>query len=257
MQWISYGRFVCTCRKNVVPSNICLPTALNLWAEEFKIGKLTFEIEPPTTVKLICADADITNVFLSETIEYEGYCYTITSIGEWAFKGCKSLKSVTIPNSVTTIEWRAFEGCTSLKSVTIPNSVTSIGDKAFYRCRSLTSVTIPKGVTSIECGAFEGTALYENPANWENGALYIDDCLIKVDGGYVGNYRIEENTRVIAGGAFYGCESLTSVTIPNSVTSIGGGAFRGCTSLKSVTIPNSVTSIGFWAFPSHTKIIRP
>ena len=65
--------------------------------------------------------------------------------------------------------------------------------------------------------------------------------------------------------AFYGCSSLTSVTIPNSVRSIGGGAFYKCTSLTSVTIPNSVTSIGDYAFedcaslisvevPIHTKI---
>jgi hypothetical protein len=49
-------------------------------------------------------------------------------------------------------------------------------------------------------------------------------------------------------GAFSGCTSLASVTIPNSVTSIGSGAFRGCTSLISITIPNSVTSIGGYAF---------
>ena len=177
-------------------------TALNLWAEKFKIGKFRFEIVKPTTVKLIDADKDITNVFLSETIDYEGKTYTIMSIGQWA-----------------------FSSCTSLTSVSIPNSVTSIGENAFW-----------------------GTALYENPANWENGALYIDDCLIKVDEGFVGHFRIKENTRVIADGAFVNCKSLTSVIIPNSVTRIGDVVFAGCESLTSVTIPNSVTSIGYIAF---------
>ena len=83
-------------------------TALNLWAEEFKIGKFTFKIETPTTVGLYGADEDITNVFLIEKIDYKGNSYTLTSIGDWAFEGCKSLKSVTIPNSVTSIGYGRF-----------------------------------------------------------------------------------------------------------------------------------------------------
>lgn len=83
-------------------------TALNLSAEEFKIGKLTFKTETPTTVELIGADEDITNVFLSETIDYKGNSYTITSIGDEAFYDCTSLTSVTIPNSVTSIGDGAF-----------------------------------------------------------------------------------------------------------------------------------------------------
>ena len=102
-------------------------TALNLWAEEFKIGKLTFAIETPTTVELTDADEDIRNVFLGETIDYKGNSYTITSIGDRAFRGCESLTSVTIPNSVTSIGRYAFRGCTALKSLTIPKSVGIIG----------------------------------------------------------------------------------------------------------------------------------
>ena len=270
-------------------------TALNLWAEEFKIGKLTFEIETPTTVGLIDADADIRNVFLSETIDYKGKSYTLTYIGDYAFSVCSSLTSVTIPNSVTSIGGSAFRNCESLTSVTIPNSVTSIGEWAFSGCSSLrspiynvhcfafmptsysgaytipnsikeiaggafrdcsalTSVTIPNSVTSIGEEVFEGTAFYNNPANWENGALYINNCLIKVADGFTGHFRIKENTRVIADEAFAWCESLTSVTIPNSVTSIGDEAFEGCKSLTSVTIPNSVTSIGGEAFDDCTSL---
>ena len=303
-----------------------LLSAVTMMAEEFTLGKLKFETLSDTEVMLVGVDQGITNVFLSETIEYKGNSYTLTSIGETAFSGyrslksvtipnsvtsigdmafygCRSLKSVTIPNSVTRIAWRAFEGtalyknpanwengalyidnclikvktgfaghfrikentrvlsygafdgCSALTSVTIPNSVTRIEWGAFCGCSSLKSVTIPKSVTSIGYWAFEGTALYKNPANWENGALYIDDCLIKVDEGFAGHFRIKENTRVIAESAFYGCKSLTSVTIPNSVTSIGKEAFWGCTSLTSVTIPNSVTSIDE-VFPEHTQIIR-
>ena len=173
---------------------------------------------------------------------------SVTSIGYRAFEDCSSLTSVTIPNSVTSIGYGAFSYCSSLTSVRIPNSVTSIEWQAFKDCSSLTSVNIPNSVTSIGEWAFDGTALYKNPANWENGALYIDNCLIEVDEGFSGHFRIKENTRVIAGGAFNDCSALTSVTIPNSVTSIGESAFWGCSSLTSVTIPNSVTSIGYEAF---------
>ena len=80
---------------------------------------------------------------------------SVTSIGYSAFEGCSSLTSITIPNSVTSIGWYAFAGCSRLKSITIPNSVTSIGWYAFWGCSSLTSITIPDSVTSIGWHAFE------------------------------------------------------------------------------------------------------
>ncbi|MBE6424880.1 MAG: leucine-rich repeat domain-containing protein, partial [Planctomycetaceae bacterium] len=81
---------------------------------------------------------------------------SVTSIGNEAFRWCKSLTSVTIPDSVTSIGDSAFSSCDSLTSVTIPNSVTSIGEGAFLGCDNLTSVTIPDSVTSIGYRAFEG-----------------------------------------------------------------------------------------------------
>ena len=167
-------------------------------AEEFKIGKLTFETFYSTNVSLIDADEDISSVYLSETIDYQGKTYTLTEIREYAFYDCSSLTSITIPNSVKWIGESAFYGCESLTSISLPESVTSIGIEAFAGCTSLTSITIPDSVKSIRYGAFEGTALYDNPANWENGALYINDCLIKLDKDYVGDYTIKENTRLIA-----------------------------------------------------------
>ncbi|SFW26109.1 Leucine rich repeat-containing protein, partial [Prevotellaceae bacterium HUN156] len=82
--------------------------------------------------------------------------YSVTSIGESAFKYCSGLTSVTIGNSVTSIGYSAFYGCSGLTSVTIPNSVTSIGDSAFRGCSGLTSVIIPNSVTSIGDRAFSG-----------------------------------------------------------------------------------------------------
>lgn len=123
-------------------------------------------------------------------------------------------------------------------SVTIPEtitynsqtySVTSIDYAAFRDCRGLTSVTIPNSVTSIDKYAFDNTGIYNNNSNWDNGVLYIDNCLIEAKSDVVkGSYTIKEGTRVISGSAFYYCSNLSSITIPNSVTYIGKDAFSRC-----------------------------
>ena len=180
---------------------------------------------------------------------------SVTSIGGGAFFGCSSLTSVTLGDSVTSIGNYAFQGCSGLTSITIPNSVTSIGYDAFGHCSGLTSVTLGSSVTSIGELAFADTGIYNNEFNWENGVLYISNCLIEAKNDISGAYIIKEGTRLIADDAFDDCSGLTSITIPNSVTCIGDRAFYGCESLKSVIVP-SHTKIGKDAFPSHTQIIR-
>ncbi|MBQ8101132.1 MAG: leucine-rich repeat protein, partial [Paludibacteraceae bacterium] len=175
---------------------------------------------------------------------------SVTSIGNRAFLGCTGLTSVTIGNSVTSIGEYAFYGCSSLTSVTIPNSVTSIGESAFSGCTGLTSVTIPNSVTSIGSSAFygcKGLPVIDN-------LRYADTYLVEAIDKTLTTYNIKQGTKWIGDNAFSGCSSLTSVTIPNSVTSIGDYAFSGCNSLTSVTIPNSVTSIGNYAFNGCTSL---
>ena len=173
---------------------------------------------------------------------------SVTSIGNEAFSGCTGLTSVTIPDGVTSIGGGAFYGCTGLTSVTIGNGVTSIGEQAFYGCTGLTSVTIPDSVTSIGEWAFLGTGYSGDASNWKNGVLYIGKWLIYAKNDISGAYSIKNDTVGIADDAFYGCKSLTSVTIGDSVASIGESAFWDCAGLTSVTIPDSVASIGESAF---------
>ncbi len=163
------------------------------------------------------------NVAIPAEVTYMNRTRKVTSIGNYAFRGCSGLTSVTIGSGVTSIGSGAFYDCSGLTSVTIPNSVTSIGHVAFYKCSGLTSVTIPNSVTSIGEDAF-----------------YNCSGLTSV--------TIGSGVTSIGSGAFRGCSGLTSVTIPNSVTSIGNYAFYNCSGLTSVTIPNSVTSIGNYAF---------
>ena len=176
---------------------------------------------------------------------------SVTSIGEFAFSGCERLTSVVLPDSVASIGTRAFSG-SGLTSVVLPRGETSIGDEAFLGCGSLESVTIPDGVTHIGKRAFSRcpAATFSVANRPEN--FVIENGVLKKYKGPGGDVIIPDGVTSIKGefpdGAFSDCECLTSVVIPNGVTSIGEFAFSGCERLTRVVIPDSVTTIERFAF---------
>ena len=183
---------------------------------------------------------------------------SVTSIGREAFLNCYSLKSIIIPDSVGDIGESAFFNCSSLESIIIPNSITSIGSTAFYGCRSLTNIIIPDSVTYIGEQAFEGCSSLTNliiPDSVEGiGNRAFDGC------SSLESVIIPDSIKVIGKEAFISCSSLKNINIPDSVTEIGDSAFSGCSSLMNITIPNSVTYIGEGSFSgchSLTNITIP
>ena len=148
---------------------------------------------------------------------------SVTSIGDSAFYGCRSLSEIVIPSSVTSIGKGAFSYCRSLSEIFIPSSVTSIGKGAFAICDSLSEIVIPSSVTSIGKGAFS----------------YCRS---------LSEIVIPSSVTSIGDSAFSYCDSLSEIVIPSSVISIGKGVFSYCGSLSEIVIPFSVTSIGDSAF---------
>ena len=144
---------------------------------------------------------------------------TITAIPYGAFMQ-SAIETVELPNSITSIGYYAFAGCSNLKTINIPNSVTFIDDCAFASCIALESITIPDSVTELGQEIFVDTAYYKNPANWENGILYIDNHLISVVEDFVGECVIKEGTKNIATGAITGVDIATLV-LPSSLENIG------------------------------------
>ena len=163
--------------------------------------------------------SNISNFVFGEKVETipAGVCY-----------GLSGLTSVVIPNSVTNIEYAAFEGCSSLTSIAVPENVVSVGKgRTFLNCNALTSVQW----NAINCQI--------EPYN-EKGNYYPPFWNLT----NIANFIFGEKVESIPVFLCYGLSGLTSINIPNSVTSIGYEAFAGCSSLTSVVVPENVVSIG-------------
>ena len=200
----------------------------------------------------------------------------LTTIGSTAFDDCSSLTSINIPDGVTSIGGDAFSGCTNLQTVSISKSskLSSIGEDAFGGC-GLTSFLIPARVETVGKGAFG------NCSNIRKLSIYCKDIYkwfeysgIKVEEIIIGNtvetigpyafdgfevlktltFENNSSLKEIGQMTFQNCSSLTSINIPDGVTSIGVDAFRGCSGLTSVAIPNSVTRISGSAFYKCTGL---
>ena len=159
-----------------------------------KIGTVSVEAES----KEISGD-----ITIPETVEKDGYTYSVTMIPKAAFIGCKKLTSITIPDGVTSIGGWAFNRCLHLKNVNIPNKLTTIDSVVFCCCWELEEITIPNSVTEIEFAAF---AFCYNLKEVE----------------------IPESVIRLGDAAFAGCRSLKSVHFKGNQPVMGEKVFEDC-----------------------------
>ena len=251
-------------------------TSLSLVGSFQTIGDYAFVSCGMTSLTI---DATITSIekyaFSSRSLTSLSLTGNVQKIGDYAFYSCPSLKTVTLPKSLTSIGSHAFDFCTilgSLGSIEIPGTVTEIGDFAFNNS-GLTSVTIDEGVKSTgaymfyKCGNLTTVTLPESLTTIANGSFAFCPNLNHVniparvtcigDGAFsnctsLSEITLQDGVKTIGADAFVSCKELTSITLPDSVTDIGKEAFQSCEGLESITIPKNVTTIEpdtfYWCF---------
>ena len=170
----------------------------------------------------------------------------LTSIGDYAFYGCRYFNPSSLPNGITIIGSNAFYNCRALSWTSLPNTVTTINSGAFTNCMELVLTSLPSGVTIIGSGAFNScsklalTSLPSGLTTIESNTFYSCSklALTSLPSGIV----------TIGGNAFYNCYILALNALPNNVTTIGSGAFSNCYALTLTTLPNTITAINTGAF---------
>ena len=253
-----------------------IATSLSAAAYSFESAGIYYNITGNNTVEVTYSDGNNNtysgSVSIPETVTSNGTEYSVTKIGESAFKGsavtsvsmpegitsidynafsgCQNLETVALPESLTTLGYSAFKACKLLKTIKIPSGVTAIPDQCFDGCSSLESVTIPEGVTAIgdyafgSCSLSNALTLPESLETIGKSAFYRN-CSLK-------SVNIPAKVKTIETEAFHDC-GLTELVIPEGVQTIGGYAFYG-NSLQNLTLSSTVTSIGGSAFGNNNNL---
>ena len=189
--------------------------------------------------------------------------HPVTGLGEYSFAAnpydghqgnplCSKIRSVTIPQSVTSIGKRAFDGCSALTTLSLGEKIKTIGNYAFENCTSLTGVTIPQSVTSIGYYAFEGCTNL-NPLTIKGPITSMGNYAF-AGSTYLTSLTLYDDIQTIGNFAFLGSTSLKTVTLPKNLTSIGEYAFACCSELESITIPENVKTINPKTFADCSKL---
>ncbi len=174
---------------------------------------------------------------------------SLTSVKDFAFKGCAKLESIIIPDGVLGIYEGAFQDCSSLRTITISENISTISKNAFNCCSSLTSITIPSSIRTIGylafgyCSNLTSLTIIGGEPRIEEKAFTGCNALKTVSlSGSIGRE------------AFAGCTNLIEVSFSDKVTEIKQFAFKDCSSLASIILPERLESIGYGAFQNCTAL---
>lgn len=177
---------------------------------------------------------------------------TLTAMGEGCFLECRSLTAISLPDGITTIGREAFSLCKKMTEVKLPAALTAIPDSLFIDCIGIKELVIPEGVTEIGIRALQGTGI-----RYLTIPAAVTD--IKQAAFYESNLRevtFAEGSRLRALGkqAFYGCQFLTYIDLPEGTLTVEDDAFKGCKAMEYARIPNTVTAMGNSVFESCEKL---
>ena len=203
-------------------------------------------------------------VNIPKKVSYNGVWYTVTRVGDHAFSGCSGLTSVTFPETITSIGNYAFSGCNAMMEMVIPGTITSIGNYAFNSCSSLKSIVFEYDPTPLKLGY--------GSSKGQSYSLFSDCPLLSVEITRSLSYNtnssygyspfakhptlkevVYKNWVNTGSYLFYGCAALTSVVLPNFMTTINDYTFYGCKSLTNISIPGNITKEVFVWPHGHMK----
>lgn len=162
---------------------------------------------------------------------------TVSSIGIGAFQKFDEIQSISLPDTVISIDEQAFSGCISLETINIPQNLETIGLGAFYDCRSLEEVILPETLHQVGAMAFQGcsslTKVYLPSSLEEVAKQMFMDC------GALTEITLSQGIKYISPYAFRGCASLETIIFPISLVSVEQSAFQYCTRLSEIHFAGS------------------
>ena len=168
----------------------------------------------------------------------------LKSIGKLAFRHCKNLKDINIPDSVTELGRGCFCG-TGLEIIVLPSKLKIVTHAAFNKCEKLRNIVFPESLISIEDFSLGYTSLESVilPAHLESiGYKAFENCK------HLSNIVFNEGLKKIEANAFEKCDMLRKIRFPDSLTHIGEEAFKSCHNLEIITIGKGIRTIGEGAF---------
>ncbi len=186
---------------------------------EVIVSKMTYvRLTPVTGPAFVSGD-----ITIPAKAQYDGVSYTVTQIGQGAFRDYTGITSVTLPKTLSQIENEAFAGCTSLRTINTPQPLSVIGEYAFDGCRQLRAFSLDASISELGKGAFRGCASLEELVFTPTFAEIPDELCS-------------------------GCIGLKEISLPSTIMRVGDGAFEACASAREIKIDRSLQSMGARAF---------
>lgn len=192
---------------------------------EVIVSKMTYVRLTPASAPSV-VKGDIT---LPSRVDYDGITYTVTQIGQRAFRDYTRITSVILPKTLSQIEKEAFAGCTSLQAINTPQPLSVIGEYAFDGCSGLKEFSLEASISELGKGAFRDCASLEELVFTPTFTEIPDELCC-------------------------GCIGLKEISLPSTIMHVGAGAFEGCSSARAIRIDRSLQSIGVRAFFGCTSV---